>query len=101
MIGPASSLVKSLKDHRLSTLVLVLALALSGFVPQVASAAGWTPTAPLSSARDSHTATLLPNGKVLVVGGSGNNYAVLQSTELYNPAGFSPAILHLLCWNKM
>jgi hypothetical protein len=36
----------------------------------------------LSSARDNHTATLLPNGKVLVTGGSENG-SYLDSAELY------------------
>jgi WD40 repeat protein len=44
----------------------------------------WTSTANLGHARDYHTATLLPNGKVLVAGGfdSGND---VTSTELYDP----------------
>src|SRR5207248_1461961 len=41
----------------------------------------WANTGNLNSARDSHTATLLSNGKVLVVGGDN-----LGSAELYDPA---------------
>ena len=37
-------------------------------------------------ARYAHTATLLPNGLVLVAGGEGANSTVLSSAELYNPA---------------
>ncbi len=44
----------------------------------------WTITRPLNNRRFSHTATLLPNGKVLVVGGSNN--VGLTSAELYDPA---------------
>jgi hypothetical protein len=41
-------------------------------------------TGSLNVARDSHTATLLPNGKVLVTGGVNNG--VTNSVELYDPA---------------
>jgi hypothetical protein len=43
-------------------------------------APSWSDTGNLNAARDSHTATLLPDGKVLVAGGAGN------SAELYDPA---------------
>ncbi len=49
------------------------------------SASGtWAATGSLGAARDSHTATLLPNGKVLVAGGY--NGSDLASAELYDPA---------------
>src|SRR5205823_6195903 len=44
----------------------------------------WVPTGSLFTARSRHTATLLPNGKVLVAGG--NNGPALSSAELYDPA---------------
>ncbi|WP_375768525.1 kelch-like protein [Archangium gephyra] len=45
----------------------------------------WSATAPMASARVGHTATLLPNGKVLVLGGyDGSSH--LASAELYDPA---------------
>src|SRR5207253_5732141 len=47
----------------------------------------WSVTGSLSTARYVHTATLVPNGKVLVAGGhdplSGSSFA---SAELYDPA---------------
>jgi hypothetical protein len=46
--------------------------------------AAWGPTNPLATSRYGHTATLLGNGKVLVVGGYWNNY--VASAELYDPA---------------
>jgi hypothetical protein len=47
----------------------------------------WTPAAGMATARFGHTATLLPNGKVLVAGGSSNNGdVVIADVELYDPA---------------
>ena len=45
----------------------------------------WVPTGSLVTARTRHTATLLPNGKVLVAGGNDSGHA-LSSAELYDPA---------------
>ena len=42
-------------------------------------------TGSLNTARYAHTATLLPNGKVLVAGGGGSS-GFLSSVELYDPA---------------
>jgi Galactose oxidase, central domain len=44
----------------------------------------WTATGSLATGRADHTATLLPNGKVLVAGGY--NGSALASAELYDPA---------------
>jgi hypothetical protein len=46
----------------------------------------WTATGSLNTARDSHTATLLPSGMVLVAGGYNSSGGVLTNAELYNPA---------------
>jgi hypothetical protein len=47
----------------------------------------WTATGSLFFARAFHTATLLPNGKVLIVGGfaASGGGGILASTELYDP----------------
>jgi WD40 repeat protein len=45
----------------------------------------WTKTASMSIKRGGHTATLLPDGRVLVAGGWGDNSVVLGSAELYHP----------------
>ncbi len=44
----------------------------------------WTPTGDMTVARAGHTATLLPNGQVLVV--AGYNAEFLDAAELYDPA---------------
>ena len=46
--------------------------------------AGLDATGNLNTAREFHTATLLPNGKVLVAGGEGPTFVI--SAELYDPA---------------
>ena len=50
------------------------------------------PTGSMTDFRDRHTATLLQDGRVLVVGGGGEGYASRTSAELYDPATgtFSP-----------
>lgn len=45
----------------------------------------WSSAGQMANARSGHTATLLPNGHVLVVGGSDGN-ATLASVEDYDPA---------------
>jgi hypothetical protein len=47
----------------------------------------WVTTGSLATARDLHTATLLPSGQVLVAGGVGNSGSL--SEELYDPASGS------------
>ena len=47
--------------------------------------ASWVPTGSMGTARQYHTATLLPNGKVLVAGDTIDR-GPLSSAELYDPA---------------
>ncbi len=49
----------------------------------------WAATGSMTTARDGHTATLLPNGQVLVAGGEdcvNGSCQIFSSAELYNPA---------------
>jgi hypothetical protein len=54
-----------------------------GAAPETGS--GWTPAGNFNVSRKDHTATLLPNGKVLVAGGSANS-GDLNSARLYDPS---------------
>jgi hypothetical protein len=59
-------------------------LASSSFPALAANSGTWATTGNLNVSRAGHSATLLPNGQVLVAGGE-NSGAVLASAELYNP----------------
>src|SRR5580693_8256921 len=51
------------------------------------SAAGsLAPATPMLEPRSGHSATLLPDGKVLIVGGMRRNQDFYKSAELYDPA---------------
>ncbi len=69
-----------------SLTVLLVLLGLSALSPLAApvEAASWTSLNPMATARSGHTVTLLPNGQVLVAGGSNGSF--LNSAELYDPA---------------
>ena len=82
--------------HRFSGLVLFLTA--SGFLceshpPPVStntsaasSSGSLTSASPMLEPRSGHTATLLPDGKVLIVGGMRRNQDFYRSAELYDPA---------------
>ena len=67
------------------TLPLVLLCAVLLARPCGAAPGQWESTGSLGAARQEHTATLLPSGKVLVSGGYGSG-SFLSSAELYDPA---------------
>ncbi len=45
----------------------------------------WVPAGSMNEVRYGHTATLLPNGKVLVAGGSPGNNETVSSAEVFDP----------------
>jgi len=68
------------------TLMIVVTSAFIAAVPAQAAGIGtWSSTGSMATARTNHSATLLPDGKVLVAGGYGGS-VYLSSAELYDPA---------------
>ena len=65
-------------------LLPLIAMAGGLFLSHPAQAGLFQGTGAMKIARNSHTATLLTNGKVLIAGGYGTNE--LASAELYDPA---------------
>src|SRR5689334_382735 len=70
------------------SLFLPLLLALSGHaLPANAQSLGtFTATGSMTMERSGHTATRLPDGRVLIAGGTNGFYKTLASAELYDPA---------------
>jgi hypothetical protein len=67
--------------------LFAIVLGASAAVPAFGGTSGtWANTGSLNTARTDHTATLLPNGQVLVAGGLDASSTPLASAELYNPA---------------
>ena len=54
--------------------------------PAIANAGSLKPAAPMFEPRSGHTATLLPDGRVLIAGGMRGNQDFYKSAELYDPA---------------
>jgi N-acetylneuraminic acid mutarotase len=63
---------------------LAIGLLAAPFPAFAASSGTWAITGSLNTPRAGHSATLLPNGQVLVAGGESSS-GVLASAELYNP----------------
>ena len=77
--------IQVLTKFGLAVLFVFLAIA-SLVIPVFGGSPGtWTTTGSLNTARAAHTATLLPNGDVLVAGGQDASGNALASAELYNP----------------
>lgn len=56
----------------------------------------FTPTGVMTATREEHTATLLPNGKVLIVGGATASQGTLATAEVYDPATSSFTLVNIM-----
>ena len=81
-LRPASSIFA----RRMALPLLLLGAGLTLVQPCAGAPFQFEPTGSLRTARYGHTATLLPNGKVLVAGGRSSNASPLASAELYDQA---------------
>jgi uncharacterized repeat protein (TIGR01451 family) len=70
------------KKSRLLVSVLVLSLAAVG---RLEASGSWSSTGGMTTARSSHTATLLLDGRVLVTGGENLTDGALATAEIYDP----------------
>src|SRR5512132_3234055 len=90
--GRHTPFASSLRDIRFVLPLLFLGVVGNPSVAIAQSRGTFTTTGNMSVARFGHTATLLPNGKVLIAGGvqsgltPGTLPAALASAELYDPA---------------
>jgi N-acetylneuraminic acid mutarotase len=74
---------------RIAIPLLLLTVGMVVVQPCAGQSGTWATTGSLTTARVSHTETLLPNGKVLVGGGFDSDGTALASAELYDPASGS------------
>lgn len=75
---------KTIRFHLRASLVAFLFLANASLAMCFAEDPAFTLTGSMTAARTGHTATLLQNGKVLIVGGATNGL-IYSSAELYDP----------------
>src|ERR1700683_3382482 len=72
-----------------TSLTLQVLFFAAGAAALAQSTGTFAPTGSMTIARSGHTATLLPNGKVLIAGGYTGSVQ-LASAELYDPGTFAP-----------
>jgi len=89
-VARAGQTITMLRDGRV---LLTGGVQNAGFRSQLASAEIYDPsggtfsaTGSMATPREGHTATALRDGRVLIVGGSGNGVRTLDSAEVYDPS---------------
>jgi len=82
-IGGTTGLVSGISLG--STNITATVGSLTGTVPLRIVTGVWTPAASMLTPHAYHTATLLPNGNVLVLGGQGSSASGTADAEIYHP----------------
>ena len=72
--------------RRIAFPLVLLGAGLALIQPCAGQSGTWEETGSLATGRSDHTATLLPDGQVLVAGGVDSDLLTLASAELYDPA---------------
>jgi hypothetical protein len=70
----------------ITTAFAVSAIAFRNSQPTVTRVGSISPAVPMLEPRSGHSATLLPDGKILIAGGMRRNQEFYKSAELYDPA---------------
>jgi len=76
---------KGMRQRIARRIIVVMTATLTASVSFSAPPGTFTPTGNMTTTRASHTATLLPNGNVLIAGGTDGSQA-LATAELFDPA---------------
>jgi hypothetical protein len=86
LYGPPGNILMNQNPPVTPDLLLASVATVNGAITQAAPASSKTTSPPMTVARASATATLLPSGRVLIAGGNTVGTTATRSTELYNPA---------------
>jgi Kelch motif len=86
LYGPAGNILINQAPPVTPDLLLASLAAINGAITQAAPSTSSTSSPPMAVARAAATATLLPNGKVLIAGGFVSGVTPTNLAELYDPA---------------
>jgi Kelch motif/Galactose oxidase, central domain len=86
LYGPAGNILINQAPPVTPDLLLASLAAINGAITQAAPSTSSTSSPPMAVARAAATATLLPNGKVLIAGGFVSGTTPTNVVELYEPA---------------